>query len=214
MEREQKETIMARKSTPWGPAQHTAVIAPGIVSYSTAGHGGIWLDARHEEMRKERFPSFRPFTSDQWYEEDQDWAIVALTFPQFFDAQDLRAAIRTADYSAKFDTQPGRVASEHRGWQDVHNWVQSNAWPAQQIRQQVGKWIRDNAANWERGSSGSAPAGYSYPQSWCEYIRIGDGARMSIVENQHDWKKVYTDEDIAGFRVATIKHYGQELVSA
>lgn len=31
------------KTTPWGKPQTVEIIAPGIVEYTTASHGGIWL---------------------------------------------------------------------------------------------------------------------------------------------------------------------------
>ena len=39
-----------RKSTPWGEAQNSEEMAPGIISYSTASHGGIWIDKKHQEQ--------------------------------------------------------------------------------------------------------------------------------------------------------------------
>jgi hypothetical protein len=36
-------------NTPWGPAQRAAEIAPGIVFYTTATHGGIRLDSEHQK---------------------------------------------------------------------------------------------------------------------------------------------------------------------
>lgn len=85
---------------PWGPAQHIHVIAPGIVSYSTASHGGIHLSPeRFAEMPKP-LQEFVPFGGEQhgpgrWYEEDCDWAIVAVAFPQFFTSDDHAAALAT-----------------------------------------------------------------------------------------------------------------------
>ena len=36
----------SRMSTPWGRIQDYHIIADGVVSVSTAGHGGIWLSDR------------------------------------------------------------------------------------------------------------------------------------------------------------------------
>lgn len=76
--------------TPWGPSQTSDKIAPGIMNYTTAGHGGVHvskkrLAAMPEYLRREK----------GWYEEDCEWTLVALAFPQFF--QDcLEGAIDTA----------------------------------------------------------------------------------------------------------------------
>lgn len=86
--------------TPWGIAQHVTEIAPGIVSYSTASHGGIHLsDERVAEM-PEALRDFIPFGGPQrgpgrWFEEDCGWSVVALAFPQFFTEDDVKAAHAT-----------------------------------------------------------------------------------------------------------------------
>lgn len=88
------------QATPWGPAQHVTEIAPGIVSYSTASHGGIHLsDERIAEMPL-ALQEFVPFGGPQpgpgrWFEEDCDWSVVAVAFPQFFAEGDVQAAHAT-----------------------------------------------------------------------------------------------------------------------
>lgn len=67
------------KSSPWGSVQGGSVLAEGIVSVYTAGHGGIKLDAARNAKVPEvcRAPS-------GWYEEDCEWSIPALVFPEAF----------------------------------------------------------------------------------------------------------------------------------
>lgn len=66
-------------STPWGPSQTAKKWAPGIMEYSTAGHGGFHLSpTRNAEMPE----ALR--IDDGWYEEDCDWALVAVAFPTVF----------------------------------------------------------------------------------------------------------------------------------
>ena len=73
------------KSTPWGQSQHQETLAPGIVSHSTAGHGGIWLDdSRRKQLEFYRNHNF--LKSSTWWEEDCDWAI-----PYIFFASDIQA---------------------------------------------------------------------------------------------------------------------------
>ena len=72
-------------STPWGPAQSCEVKADGIVFYSTASHGGFYLNKNRladmpDYMKGETFGSNGP----NWYEEDCDWAMVAVVFPEAF----------------------------------------------------------------------------------------------------------------------------------
>lgn len=65
--------------TPWGTAQSENTIAEGVTVVTTAGHGGIKLDAaRNAKVHK----AWRQ--KGGWYEEDAEWAIVALTFPNLF----------------------------------------------------------------------------------------------------------------------------------
>ena len=61
-------------STPWGRVQDHHRIADGVVSVSTAGHGGIWLS----DERIAQLPAhYEPFTgSPRWNEEDVDGALV------------------------------------------------------------------------------------------------------------------------------------------
>ncbi|KNY31231.1 hypothetical protein YA62_024820 [Agrobacterium sp. LC34] len=80
------QTRMAR-STPWGASQMATVYAEGVTSHMTAGHGGFHLsvernDLIHPALRKE----------SRWYEEDAEWAIVALTFPDLFTTYERRIA--------------------------------------------------------------------------------------------------------------------------
>lgn len=65
--------------TPWGIAQSENTIAEGVTIVTTVGHGGIKLGAaRNRHVHK----AWRQ--AGGWYEEDDDWAIVALTFPNLF----------------------------------------------------------------------------------------------------------------------------------
>jgi uncharacterized protein DUF7007 len=65
--------------TPWGTADHSRKIAPGIMAYQTPGHGGYHLSkTRNEQVH----PALR--TPKGWYEEDCEYAIVHFTFPNVF----------------------------------------------------------------------------------------------------------------------------------
>jgi hypothetical protein len=107
--------------TPWGVADTVTEIAPGIISYSTPSHGGIWLsDARVASMPKP-LRDFVPFGGPQkgpgrWFEEDCDWSIVAVAFPQFFKPEDIDAALKTLQhYKPKLYAEVVAMRSEGRG---------------------------------------------------------------------------------------------------
>jgi hypothetical protein len=73
-------------STPWGKADHKKVYARGITFYSTPGHGGFKLSATLNAQVPQTLKdtTWGGLGHKGWYEEDCDWAIVALVFPQVF----------------------------------------------------------------------------------------------------------------------------------
>lgn len=80
------------KRSPWGPVQSERELAPGLVSVETAGHGGIKLDRRLNA----EVPEYMRL-SGGWYEEDVDWAIVAVVHPDAFspaEVEDAKATLR------------------------------------------------------------------------------------------------------------------------
>lgn len=81
--------------TPWGAAQTTCEIAPGIVRYDTASHGGYYLSPERVASMPKPLRDFQPWAGPNWYEEDCDWCIVALAFPQLFPDDYQGAALET-----------------------------------------------------------------------------------------------------------------------
>ncbi len=76
--------------TPWGLSQGGTVYAEGVTWHSTAGHGGFKLS---DDRNRKVHPMLR--AAGGWYEEDECWAIVAITFPQLFTALERRYAEQT-----------------------------------------------------------------------------------------------------------------------
>ncbi len=77
-------------STPWGGSQMATIYAEGVVSHMTSGHGGFHLSA---DRNAEVHPLLRKETP--WYEEDAEWAIVAISFPDLFTAYERSVAEKT-----------------------------------------------------------------------------------------------------------------------
>ncbi|EJT01426.1 hypothetical protein RCCGE510_29276 (plasmid) [Rhizobium sp. CCGE 510] len=77
-------------NTPWGASQGATIYAEGIASHSAAGHGGFKLSTERNRLVH---PMLRQ--NSGWYEEDVEWAIVALTFPQLFTSYEQKSADRT-----------------------------------------------------------------------------------------------------------------------
>ena len=70
-------------STPWGMSQSSEQLIRGVMSYSTASHGGIHVsDKLLERIPVEFHYGFCGVRG--WYEEDCDWAIVAYFIPEAF----------------------------------------------------------------------------------------------------------------------------------
>ncbi len=85
-----RQSVRMNCSTAWGASQGATVYADGIVSHTTAGHGGFKLSvARNATVH----PMLR--ADGGWYEEDAAWAIVALTFPDLFTSYERKCADKT-----------------------------------------------------------------------------------------------------------------------
>lgn len=112
-----RQDISSRANTPWGVSQAATLYADGIICHSTAGHGGFHLSA---ERNRKVSPLLR--AADGWYEEDECWAIVAITFPQLFTGFERRCAERTIKdswpdaWEAIFETilRPGESREKDR----------------------------------------------------------------------------------------------------
>ena len=76
--------------TPWGAAQDSTKYAPGIISYSTASHGGFHLS----KTRQAKMPEVLR-NPDGWYEEDCEWCKVVLAFSEYFTPKELLSAYST-----------------------------------------------------------------------------------------------------------------------
>ena len=81
--------------TPWGKPDSSEEIAPGIVRHDTPSHGGYYVAPERVAEMPEPLRDFKPFAGPNWYEEDCDWCIVALAFPQLFPAEYAPAAMET-----------------------------------------------------------------------------------------------------------------------
>lgn len=81
---------------PWGISQHTETIAEGIVSVSTAGHGGLLLsEERLAAMPRELRCNVYGHGQTNAFEEDCEWALVALAFPECFNDRSIMYAVRS-----------------------------------------------------------------------------------------------------------------------
>ena len=87
------------KTTPWGQAEVIHPVTDGIAFVTTPSHGGYWLspDRLAKVPNHWRLARFRPTSDSPWFEEDCDWCLVALTFPEHFPAEAADHAQRVFD---------------------------------------------------------------------------------------------------------------------
>ena len=81
-------------TSPWGKVQHTTPVASGIVFLETASHGGYYLTPDQNERISLvwRKASFNGNGLRGFYEEDCDWSMVCLAFPDLFPPDALLSA--------------------------------------------------------------------------------------------------------------------------
>lgn len=74
--------------SPWGKIQHVSMIVPGKVWHvSTASHGGVKISRALQEKLPKKLRN-----AGGWYEEDVDWALIPVAFPDLFGAKEVDAA--------------------------------------------------------------------------------------------------------------------------
>ena len=88
--------ILTIQRTPWGTVQYRELVADGIVRVHTAGHGGLVLsDARLRAMPTQF--KLNAYGTGRYFEEDCEWALVVLAFPDEFTQQQRDDAQETAN---------------------------------------------------------------------------------------------------------------------
>ena len=180
-----------RIETPWGPSQTVENIADGIDRITTASHGGYRLSADRLARVVQMFPRFRSYTGDGWYEEDCDWAIVALVFTDHFDSATLRGAVRTVAWNVK----PSKYnPTSDAGWASISDWLHSRG-RGEWVMDRVRTFERLHAAEWETVSMCTDGNG------WMVWLtRVGDGARRAVrfPGGGGPEKQFYTDAELTG----------------
>lgn len=94
----ERKTTYPKTSTPWGQAQTATKYGRGVVYYSTAGHGGFHLSPKMNAEVPDylRTASAYAITKDKgWYEEDCEWAFVAVSLPDLFTVDEIVSALDT-----------------------------------------------------------------------------------------------------------------------
>ena len=117
--------------TPWGVAQTMERVAEGITRYDTSSHGGYRLTPERVAAMPADIRAIKPYAADGWYEEDEDWALVCLAFPECFPPDAFHFAVMTQQHS-----HPELITPERKA--------------------KAGGWLSDNGDKWARGSEGTS----------------------------------------------------------
>jgi hypothetical protein len=105
-------------------SDYQRTLAPGIISYSTPGHGGIHVE---EKLNLKVHPKLR--NREGWYEEDCEWAKVAFTFPYAFKPDHVLMAKETLknwlpheyEAAAGIKVNPGESSKlREEIWKETH----------------------------------------------------------------------------------------------
>ena len=123
-----RREIRTGANTPWGGSQCATLYAHGVVSHSTAGHGGFHLDAAHNTKVH---PALR--ARGGWYEEDCAWAAVAQALPELFTDYERRCADQTIR-----DWYPD-------AWETIHS---RQLLPGESHEKDRRAFERDHASDW------------------------------------------------------------------
>jgi len=105
--------------TPWGASHGPGTPhGEGITLYSTSSYGGFFvapeLNAKVPDYL--RAATYRQLGEQGWYEEDQDWSIVAIVFPDRFSADDVKDAHRFAAMRFDFPGATNALADAYQRW--------------------------------------------------------------------------------------------------
>lgn len=197
---------MRRVETPWGLSDDAGTEeAPGIVWFTTPGHGGYRLSPARQERVKQLFPEFDTFAGGPWYEEDQDWAVVALAFADELTKDKpalLRGAIQTARCSAKdfnFGTKDDPQIETYPHWKAVCRWLDETE-AGKSLCERVRLWEASQSHVWECLGGHGPVKGYP-KRAWGQHFRrVGDGKDMTVVLREYPNKAFYTLDEIESLR--------------
>jgi hypothetical protein len=162
--------------TPWGSSQTQTRVAEGITRHSTASHGGYFLDARRWEQFQLILPDCQLWAGPQWFEEDCDYALVTLAFPDLFTTEDVHHAVVSVLHGDDKDFRKTWLTGTEEGLKRL-------------IVSQ--DFVKENATKWQAGSM-SCGSGKGWRVS---LTRVGDGVNK-IVRMEMPRQNFYTDAEL------------------
>jgi hypothetical protein len=164
--------------SPWGTVQTQRKIAEGIISVSTASHGGILISLEREKEFYKIFPNAQLFTNSAAFEEDCDWCLAALAWPEYFSDQDLYFAKETAEME-------NGCGHEEIDWPKYWNTEKGNA-----ALVRINAFMEAHKNKWRRGSLCSDKKG------WNVSFTRGNERKWVLIAD-YPMQTFYTDEELA-----------------
>src|SRR5437763_10737944 len=91
--------MSTKLNTPWGFADQVSPIGDhGILCASTPGHGGLFVPDELLGRLPQALRGSNSYSGKRnWFEEDVEWAIPVIAFPEEFPAKDCQAAVSTIE---------------------------------------------------------------------------------------------------------------------
>ena len=163
--------------TPWGPSQSQETLAPGLVRVDTAGHGGYHVSEKRWQEIETMFPAFRSWTGRHWLEEDCDWALAPLTWPDLFSSQSIFDALRSAGSRSDGCVDAAWLGGEH----------------GQRVAAIARAYQKSIAGQWEVGTIWAPVEGY--PGAWGVNL-MREKERRPVVFAEYPRKQFYTDAEL------------------
>ena len=165
--------------TPWGHAETCELLADGIASVTTAGHGGFHLSS----VRASLMPfDFFTFAGGDWYEEDEDVCAVIVAFPDLFSGQQVASAVKQVRATANH--------SPEQRWAAVRAWLESAG--GAETRGYADNGQDGHADLWRQGSMFRSSKGWTV-----HFTRVGDGAREVRLMADYPAQAMYSDAELA-----------------
>ncbi len=174
--------------SPWGIIQAATEIADGILSVSTASHGGYYLSPERQAVLERRLPGVRPYAGKPWYEEDEDWTYVALAFAEEFSAEAVFAAVRHQS-----DSRYGHLPAGHPFWATIFGQV---------AKEKADAFKVSLAGKWERGSCGTEGNG------WRVSFYRGNESRTMF--GDYPEQNFYSEEELKAAGYREVRRLGQK----
>lgn len=144
------DKMLKNKETPWGFSQQAYAIGAGLIKYSTAGHGGMFVPA---EMLAEMPGGLRCNVyagGGSWFEEDCEASLVRLAFPARFSAY---AVFGATDYILRSENKPD--ATYHA----AYKWLQDTPAGAELVRLHA-QYLQAHGDKYHLGGMSSCPDGW------------------------------------------------------